>query len=313
MTPRAKKTLRSGVTLLVTLALLALLVRDFGGSGDFFAAARRARAAWVGVALAASGACVLLTTLRWQLVIRGTGYTLGFGRALSVVLATWPLAVVMPSRANDLLRPVAVRAVVPLSTGAGGVVAEKAIDVFLLLAMAAVGAALERLWAWAALLAAVLAAECVVLVLLATRRAWLATLPLLRRRPETVEELFAALAALVRSPGTLLSIAVVSLSIRVLTVVITHAMLVSVGADVPFVLTLTLWPTAMLAGVAPLTLGGMGTRDATFLALLAEHGTHVAASDVLVATVGYSAVAIWAVAVVGLPFLVREALRARAA
>jgi hypothetical protein len=179
--------------------------------------------------------------------------------------------------------------------------------------MAALGAAVNGLWEWAGLLAGVLMAESVVLVLLFRRRQWLASLPLIRKRPQTIEELFAAMSALARAPGALASIATVSVLIRVLTVVVTHALLLAVGADVPLVQTLTLWPAAMLAGVAPLTLGGLGTRDAAFLALLAERGTHVDPSSVLVATIGYSAVAIWSVAVIGVPFMILETLRVRRA
>ena len=311
MSPRGKVVTRFALTAVVTLALLAVLVRDFGGSGDFVAAARGARPSWVLVAFGASTACVLLTALRWQLVLRGMGHTLRFRRSLEVVLGTWPLAVVTPSRANDLLRPLAVRDHVPLTAGTGSVLAEKAIDLFLLLAIAAAGAAVNGLWAWAGLVALVLLAEAVVLGLLAWRRKWLERMPLLRKRPETVEELFTAMAALVRSPGALASVATTSLAIRALTIVLTHALLVSVGADVPFEQTLTLWPAAMLAGVAPVTLGGMGTRDAAFIGLLAEHGTHVPESSVLVATVGYSLVAVWSFAVIGVPFMIRETLLLR--
>jgi uncharacterized membrane protein YbhN (UPF0104 family) len=69
----------------------------------------------------------------------------------------------------------------------------------------------------------------------------------------------------------------------------------------------------MLVGVAPLTLGGMGTRDAAFLAMLAARGVHVDPSSVLVATMGYSVVAVWSFALIGLPFMARETLRVRVA
>lgn len=303
--------LRFGLTAMVTLALLAVLVRSFGGAGDFFAAARRARPSWVVASFAASTACVLLTTARWQLVVSAMGYALPFRRALEVVLATWPLAVVTPSRANDLLRPLAVRDQIPLTAGAAGVVAEKAIDLGLLLAVAAAGAAFNALWAWAGLIALVLGAEVAVIALVFTRRAWLSGLPLVRRRPQLVGDLFDALSSLARAPGTLASIAATSLLIRLFTVLITHTLLVAVGADVSLLQTLTLWPAAMLVGVAPLTLGGMGTRDAAFLALLAAQGAHVDASHVLVATVGYSAVATGSFAVIGLPWMIRETLAVR--
>lgn len=303
--------LRFVVTAAITALLLVVLVRSFADVGAFVAAARDARPAWVLASFAASAVCLLLTVVRWRLVLSAMGYALGFGRALAVVLATWPLAVVTPSRANDLLRPVAVRDVVPLAVGAGAAVAEKAVDLLLLLFVAALGAALQGLMVWAGLITLVLGAEVVVLVLLFRRRAWLSRLPLLRRRPEAVASLADALGAMARAPGKLAAVACASLGIRFFTVVITHTLLVAVGAPVTWFETLTLWPAAMLVGVAPLTLGGMGTRDAAFLALLAARGTHVDASSVLVATVGYSAIATWSFAVLGLPWMIREGLASR--
>jgi glycosyltransferase 2 family protein len=302
---------RFAITAILTIVLLVVLVRSFGSAADFFAAAGRARPWWVVASFAAAVVCTLLTTVRWRLVVSAMGYKLPFRRALEVVLATWPLAVVTPSRANDLLRPLAVRDLVPLAAGTGGVVAEKAIDLGLLLAVAAAGAACNALWTWTGLITGVLLLEVFVVVVVVKRRQWLARLPLVRRRPQTVDELFEAMSALGRAPGRLASIATVSLLIRLFTVIVTHTLLVAVGADVPLPQTLTLWPAAMLVGVAPLTLGGMGTRDAAFLALLAERGTHVDASSVLVATVGYSAVAIWSFAVIGLPWMIRETLAVR--
>jgi glycosyltransferase 2 family protein len=311
--PRIRFGWRAAATLALTLVVLVFLVHGFGGTGDFVAAVRRARPSWVGVAFAAATACVWLTTVRWQLVLGGMGHALGFRRALEVVLASWPLGLVMPSRANDLLRAVAVRDVVPLAVGTGSILAEKAIDLLVLLAYAAIGAAFFGLWPLGALLAAALVAEIVVLALVVTRRGWLESLPWLRTRPRVVEELFGALTSLRRSPMRLASIAGVSLVIRVLTVAVTHALLIAVGADVTLLQTLLLWPTAIIAGIAPLTLGGMGTRDAMFIALVSAHGAHVDASAVLAATMGYSAVAMWSFAIVGLPFMVRETLSFRRA
>ncbi|HEY8090147.1 MAG TPA: lysylphosphatidylglycerol synthase transmembrane domain-containing protein [Polyangiaceae bacterium] len=302
---------RVALTLGVTLALVAVLVRDLGGTGPLIAAIRGARPAWVGVAFAASSTCVLLGVVRWQQVLRAMGYSLGFRRGLVVVLATWPLAVVTPSRANDLLRPLAVRSVVPLAAGTGSVVAEKAIDLFVLLAIAAVGTVVRGFWTWTAVIAAVMGLEVTTVTLVVMRRRWLARLPFLRGRAGSIEALFGAFVALGRAPARLASTAVVSLLIRLLTVVVTHALLVAVGAGVQWFDTLTLWPAAMLVGVVPLTLGGLGARDAAFLVLLGERGGSVGTAAVLAATMGYSAVSIWSFAIIGLPFMVRETLALR--
>jgi hypothetical protein len=60
----------------------------------------------------------------------------------------------------------------------------------------------------------------------------------------------------------------------------------------------------------PVTLGGMGTRDAAFLYLLRTVAGHPAGAGVLAATMGYSAVALWSFAIVGLPFMVSAAVGA---
>jgi uncharacterized protein (TIRG00374 family) len=296
------------VTLFATVALLVLLVRDLGGGSDFLQAVRSARAAWVGLAFLAASACVALGAWRWSLVLGAMGYSLPIGRSLNVLLAVWPLAVVTPSRTNELLRPLLVRDIVPLAEGAGSVLAEKAIDLFVLLVFAAVGASLQRQWALAGIISAAIIAEALVLVALAMRRDWLVRLPLVRRRPQTVDEIFGAYEAFRREPARLVTVACVSLLIRFLTVAITYALLIAVGSDVGFFDTVTLWPAAMLVGLAPLTLAGMGTRDAAFIYLLGARGAHVSRSAVLAATMGYSAVAIWSFAILGIPLMVRVAL-----
>jgi uncharacterized protein (TIRG00374 family) len=296
--------------LAVTTMVVVVLVRDLGGSGELWQAVRGARAAWVGVAFAAAAGCVLLGAQRWSLVLGAMGHRLPFVRSLEVLLAVWPLAVVTPSRANELLRPLVVRDVVPLAAGAGSVLAEKAIDLFVLLVLAAAGLGVQGRWTWVAAVTLLALTQATFVAMVATRRAWLARLPLLRRRPETVDELFSAYEALRDRPASLVAICGVSLLVRLGTVAIACALLASVGADVRALDTATLWPAAMLVGLAPITLAGVGTRDAAFIYLLASKGVHAGPAALLAATMGYSAVAIWSFALLGLPLMLRIVLGA---
>ncbi|MEB2310290.1 MAG: lysylphosphatidylglycerol synthase transmembrane domain-containing protein [Polyangiaceae bacterium] len=308
-----KNFLRGGVLALATAVVLGGLVHVFGGAGALWEVVREADPGWVLVSLAAATACVLLGALRWQLVLRAIGYRLPYGRSLSVLLAVWPLGLVTPSRANELLRAFTVRELVPLPAGAGSVLAEKAVDLLVLLGLAAMGAAFAGQGLLAALLAAAAVAELALLALLMRARRWLLSLAILRSRAASLELLFDAFEALRHAPYRLAGVGVVSLVIRVLTVVITHALLLAVGARVPLLLTLTLWPTATFAGLVPVTMAGMGTRDAAFLYLVNHAGASVDHASVLAATMAYSAVAIWSFAILGLPFMFREAARRRAA
>jgi uncharacterized protein (TIRG00374 family) len=300
----ASRTLRYALTVVATASVLALLVGRYGGG--MLEAVRGARLGWVSIAFAMSTAGVLLGALRWQVVLESMHYRLGFWRALVAVLATWPLVLVTPSRASDFLRAVAVRRTVPLAAGTGSVLAEKAVDMSLLLLIAAVGAGLEGLWLWCALTTAALVVEVAAVALLVAHRGRLSTLPLLRAHTQKIEDLFRAFDALFASPLRLAAACVLSLVIRVLTLGITFALLRAVDADVDLFDTCALWPVATLVGLVPVTLAGMGTRDATFMYLLSERGHLLTRANVLAATMGYSAIGVGAFAIIGLPFMASE-------
>ncbi len=301
-------------TLLATVAVIAVLVHDLGGEG-VVAAMRGASAGWVAVAFGLASSCVLLGALRWLLVLRAMGYRVGFGRLLTIMLATWPPTVIVPSRANEVLRAVALRGAVPLAVGTGSILAEKLIDLFVLLVLASTGAALHALWLVAGAIGGAAVIQVVIMILVGKRRGALAGLPFLRARPGLLDRLLAASDVLAGKPGALAVVSLVSLVLRTLTVGVGHALLVAVGAGVPLFDTLTLWPVAILAGILPVTLGGMGTRDAAFIYLLRAGrgcgsisvGAGATGASVLAATMGYSAVSMWSFAVIGIPFMLREA------
>ena len=301
---RARRVLRYSVAVGATAAIMALLVWRFGaGLGDALAGAR---AGWVAAAFAMATAGLLLGALRWQIVLESMHYRLGFTRSLVAVMATWPLAVVTPSRANDLLRAFVVRRTVPLAAGTGSVLAEKVVDMSWLLAMGAAGAALESLWLWSAAIAGVLAIELAGVAVLVTHRRTFSRWPIFRAHAQRIEDFFVAFDALFASPRRLAAACAVSLVIRGLTLGITFALLRAVDADVDLFDTCALWPVATLVGLVPVTLAGMGTRDATFMYLLGARGHLVTHAGVLAATMGYSAIAVGFFAVVGLPFMLRE-------
>jgi glycosyltransferase 2 family protein len=301
---RRRQRLRFALMVFTTAVLMTLLVERVGSG--FLEATRGARLDWVGASVAMAAGGVLLGALRWQIVLEALPYRLGFARALVAVLATWPLALVTPSRANDLLRAVAVRRTVPLPAGTGSVLAEKVVDVSILLGLASAGAALEGLWLSSAAIAMALLVELGCVAALMAHRTRVARLPLLRAHAQKIEDLFLAFDALLAAPARLAAASAVSLVIRGLTLGITFALLRAVDADVDLFDTCALWPVATLVGLVPVTLAGMGTRDATFLYLLSVRGHLVTRASVLAATMGYSAIAVGLFAIVGLPFMVRE-------
>ena len=301
---------RTVAAVIVTLVILAVVFRRFGVSRDLVQVALHARPSWLAVALGAVALCTAVTAERWRLVLGGMGHTVRWSRALAAVLATAPLATITPTRTNDLLRPLALREV-PLEVGAASVVAEKLVDLGVLLLLAACGALLARMWLVGSVIAAMLCAMAgAVGLVFSGRVGWFSALPLKRGWVERIERGARALEALKGRPARLAAVATASLTIRLLTVVVGQALLVAVGSDIRWWQTLAVWPTAILVSLLPVTLGGAGTRDAAFLWLLSRSGVPVDADSVLAATLGYWVLAFAVPAIVGLPFMLRAAVTA---
>lgn len=297
---------------LVTVGFMVVLVRQLAGTESFYAALRETQWGLVGVVLALLGATMLLATVRWLLILDTLGYRVPALRALHAMLATWPLALVTPARASDLLRGVALRDLVPPFVGAGSVLAEKAIDVQSLCLMTIVGTLLYDLPLAAALAAGLLIAEWCVILVLVRKRELIGRLPLLRRKPEKAEQLLLAFAALLRRPWRLVLAAVSSLMSWTASTAMVYTMLVMTHAEVGIAPTLALWPAGVLAGMVPITLAGMGTRDVAFIYLLRLSGwTPIREGALLASTIGYSMFGTVLLAVIGIPFTVQFVVRLR--
>jgi hypothetical protein len=119
-----------------------------------------------------------------------------------------------------------------------------------------------------------------------------------------LERLLFALDALSDKPRMLLAVVLTSLASWTLAAGIVQTLLVAAGAEVPFGHTLGLWPIAIFAGMLPVTIAGMGTRDAAFVYALSttDPTGGLREESVLVATLGYSLVTTFTVAAIGIPF-----------
>ncbi len=296
----------------VSVAVLVVVVRWLAGQGEFMQAVRGADWGALPLVLLATGAQLLLSTWRWQLILKGLDCAVSYRRTLGVVLACWPPAAVTPSRASDLLRAWMLRDVLDPFVGMGSVITEKAIDVLALSFLGSLGLVLAGLYFGAATQAGVgLAAAGVLALALFARPFLLGLLDASERlaglRPK-FEALFGALDALRRRPALFLLVFGTALASWSLAGTMLFLLLGMFGADVPAGFVLAFWPAAIFAGMLPLTLAGMGTRDAAFVLLL---GTVVAVAEgpVLAATVGYALLGTWLWVLVGLPFMLRAGFR----
>ena len=308
--PKTKLTLRIVPVVLVTALVLWVLVRHLASFTELVDVVKAMRPQLVAAATSILLLNFVLAVVRWKLILHALSYRVSFLRCAHAVLAVWPLAVVIPGRAGDILRASAISDEVPFYEGVGSVITEKAIDVQSLCFLSIVGCLAHGLQQWALLPLAVLVAE------------WLVILLLLKFRPtgfrwrfvqgvaDKVGLMVRPVGALARHGGLLAGVLASSLLSWLLASCIVHLLMLAANGNVGFGLTVALWPLAVFAGMLPLTVAGMGTRDAAFVfALRAVSPVPVAEEAVLAATLGFSLVATWILVFVGLPFGLRFAYR----
>ncbi len=306
--PPLRRPARWKYALLVALTgvLVFAVVRWLGGAAALGDALARARWALLPVVLALSVVQLMVATHRWRLIVRSMDCPLTLGQALRIVLGTWPLAAVTPSRVTDVLRAWPLRDRLPLPAGIGSVILEKLIDVQSLCILGGLGLALTGMWAGAGLALAALLALWTGMLVAMRFRAMLLALPGIRRARPKLERLYAALDAVGSRRRALLTVAASSIASWLLAGAMLVALLEMMGADVRWDVVLAFWPAAIFVGLLPVSMAGMGTRDAAFVLLLRRFaGGAVDESAVLAATLAYAVVGTWLWALVGLPFTFR--------
>lgn len=290
-----------GILLLVTAVVFFLLFRNVSLSA-VLALVRGARPWLLLLGIAVTVSFPFFSAWRWKAIMDGLGWELSVREAVSLIMACWPLATFTPSKGSDLAKAYFLRGRMPVSIVLGSVLAERLLDVLILLAFCLVGS-LSFGWRTLAMASgALLLIGVAGVALLLTLR-----LPVPKKLRPKVDRLLEALRLLLRRPGLLLWVLVLTVANWLASVVQTWIFYLALRVSVPFASVLAALPAAIFVGLLPITLMGMGTRDAALIRLLASHA---AAPVSLGAGLLYSLCGYWLPGLFGLPFL-RLALRRR--
>jgi uncharacterized protein (TIRG00374 family) len=292
---------------LVTALIVYLLINHLAGAASFWESIQLARWELIPIALGLLTVNLLLGGVRWIYVVRTMGFDLGLRRAMDAIFSTWPLSVVTPSRASDFLRALCVRDIVPTMAASSSVLAEKVVDVQSLCLLALTGSLLVGLWPWAGLAALMLVGAWTVVGLLFWKHTLLFKLPILGRFEDKIRQLFAAFGAFREHPMRFFWLSLISIASWMTALSLMYSLTLVFRADISALQVIALWPLAIFAGMLPLTVAGMGTRDAAFVAMISWPATSsVPEAPVLAATLAYALVGTWIPAVIGLPLMIRR-------
>ncbi|MCC7142111.1 MAG: flippase-like domain-containing protein [Candidatus Eisenbacteria bacterium] len=290
--------LRLGLFLLLTIGVFWGLFR-FLELDYRLVLARLGQADRAVLAGAAAVTCFfpVLSAFRWRRVLGALGYEVSFRSCFDMIMAAWPMGTITPSKTGDFVKALYLRDRVPVPLVLGSVLAERSLDVLILLLLAALGSALHAQWRYAILAGgAFLAGFGAILALLRFR------LPVPKKFESKVEPMLRALRLILQSPALLGSVVLYT----VLNWFASIAQLVlcyqALGTPVPLLYAMGALPLAIFAGLLPVTLSGMGTRDSALIFLFLPYASHDVSLGVGLL---YSLFGYWIPAVIGLPFLKR--------
>jgi len=249
----------AGLTALVFWFVFQRL--DMAAVQDTF---RRADLRWVALAGLITVTFPAFSALRWGRMLAALGHPIRFSEAFEMIMAAWPMGTITPSKAGDVVKAYYLKDRVPVRVVLGSVLAERAVDVLVLLALAlfgclAFGRTELALLSGAGLFAGIAG----IFVALKVR------LPLPPKIAEKIEGVLLSLRTLGQSPSLLGSVVLLTILNWMASVVQVVFCYKAFGVDISLLFATGALPLAIFVGLLPVTLSGMGTRDSALIALFA--------------------------------------------
>ena len=242
----------------------------------------------------------LLTAMRLNIYLKASQLAKPYGRCLSAILAAMSLNAVLPARGGDLVKVTFLeddlRKLPPM---VGVTILERVFDI-LILCLLALGGAMLTDNPTATRFA--LLATCAPVGALLTLN-FADKVPVVGGKLATLAQ---ACRTAMGRPRLLIGAWTVAIVCWTSNLLVMSLLLKAVGTSVGFGTVAATMPLAILVGILPLSISGMGTRDGALVLLLKG----VAAPGIVLAgTLLYTAAVYWMLALIGLAFLGRETLR----
>ncbi|HPS01044.1 MAG TPA: lysylphosphatidylglycerol synthase transmembrane domain-containing protein [Candidatus Sumerlaeota bacterium] len=304
--PSRRKWILGIVSVCVSGGLVAWLVSRMD-----LAAARttlqNARTAWLGAAFCFTALMPILATVRWLGVLRAQEVSRHFppAHALRAVMMANVLNSLLPSKAGDLIKAVYLRQHGGLTVGVGTVVLERLVDLGVLGALGLVGALVSGV-PWGLVTGLVLTGGvAVVLTILG-----LGVFPGKRWFPRKIVNLVDSTSEVFRKWGAdPIAVAMTvggSLLHWNLAGLTVCSLVAAFGGGVGWAHAYSIFPLALLAGLVPATMSGVGTRDMAFVQLLQSS---LPLEQATLVGLGYTLFNYWLLSLICLPIVGLEIVR----
>lgn len=297
--PGIKSKLKVIIPVLGLIAILGILLYKVEWA-HFWQSLVNAKPKWLACAFGVAAIQPLLTALRLNIYLKASQLTKPYQRCLSAILAAMSLNAILPARGGDLVKVTFLEDdIKKLPPMVGVTILERVFDILILCLLALIGAlATEN---QVATRLSLLALSAPVGALLALNFA--DHIPVIGKK---LKSLARACRTAMRAPGLLFCAWGVASVCWMSNLLVMFLLFKAVGANLEFTTVAATMPLAILVGILPLSISGIGTRDGAMVFLLEKT---VVSGTVLAATFLYTAAVYWFLAIIGLGFLGRESLR----
>ncbi len=262
--------LQSLIAILVTIIIFALIFQrisieslaSYIGSMDIV---------FLGAYLLFFVPIIFFGALRWKVIISGDS-AIGMKEALNSVLLATSMNIITPSRLGDFSKAHYMKKTckVPLSKGVSLVFAEKMTDIFSLFFLSLLGIfflQVQQLYPVGYLSLAVIVLFSVFVIFLNRTGGLFSFLAKSRRLGKIVSTSFDSLTKLRGDRKLLAKIILLTMVIWVLNITQICFIFLAFSLNVPILAIFGLMPIALVIGMIPVTIAGMGTRDSAIIML----------------------------------------------
>ncbi len=239
---------------------------------------------------------ILIKTRRWQIILKSIGCKIPFKECFHVVMATFPLLPITPSKSGDLIKTLYLKGKFPAGKTIGSILTERILDVLFLILLALIGLIFYPITEVLIIIIIILIA----LFSLFLIQNFRIKLPIKKSWNDKIRDVFSSLKILPKKPNLFFILSVYSIIFWFIAVVQMILLFSALGIDVPLFFIMANIPIAILIGQIPVTLGGMGTRDSAIILLFSEYAKP---AELLGVGILFSFFRYWLLALIGIPFM----------
>lgn len=291
----ASSILKSALVLSITVLIFYLLFTKI----DFYSVVSvllSSNPPWLVIALILSLSSVTISAKRWQTLLKKLGYNFQYKECFYLILGTLPLTSITPLKMGDAIKAYYLKGKIPSIKTIGAVVTERTFDILCLTLFSLIGMIFYKKYELASIVFIILVCIAVIFIL----AHFTFRLPIKNSWNERIQSLLLLLRLLTRHKTAFCLVFFYSLLIWFISIAQTLTFFYAVGINVPFLFTIANIPIAIFIGLIPITLGGMGTRDAAIIFLFSDFATP---EKLLGAGILFSIFRYWLLSLLGLPFM----------